>query len=98
MKATYGTKTYKEDFEINIKELSDCKGIYSLEVFVSKNSMPLLVKDGSNQIIKEMFNPFKIESPVPIVNGILRFEFTDVDGVNSEVKSATVRYLFHNDE
>lgn len=95
MSAIYGTKTYTEDFEINIKELNQCQGIYSLEVFVSKKSMPLMVLDGSYQIIKEGYNPFKIESPVPITNGIIRFEFTELEGGNEGIKHATVRYIYH---
>ncbi|MGG8495958.1 hypothetical protein ACQY1Q_06055 [Tenacibaculum sp. TC6] len=95
MSAIYGTKTYKEDFEIDIKKLNDCKGIYKLEVFVSKESMPLLVKDGSNQIIKENYNPFIVSSPVPITKGVLRFEFKEIEGESKGFKSATVRYLYH---
>ncbi len=97
MSAIYGTKNYKKDFEIDIKELGECKGIYSLEVFISDKSMPLVVKDGSNQIIKDKNNPFKIKSPVPIVKGIIRFEFQNFKGVENTVKQATVRFLFHGE-
>lgn len=91
------TIPYKNDFEINISKLQNCSnGIYQLEIFVPKESVPLYNKDGSNQFIREDISSFKIESSVPITNGILRFEFKEIN--NSPIKNlkkiAVVRYLY----
>ncbi|MFL0083691.1 hypothetical protein V2647_06850 [Tenacibaculum maritimum] len=99
-KAAFLTVPYDEDFEINISRLPDCKnGVYQIEVFVPKESMPLYVKDGSNQFIREDIRPFKIESPIPITDGILRFEFKELDSSlpKTSNKIATVRYLYCNE-
>ncbi|MFL0091431.1 hypothetical protein V3A08_07460 [Tenacibaculum maritimum] len=98
--ALYVTYSYNDDFEIDISKLHDCKnGIYKLEVFVPKESVPLYNKDGSQQFIREDISPFELESSIPITNGILRFEFKEMKnspGSNSK-KIAVVRYLYCNE-
>lgn len=96
MAALFVTNTYTKDFEINISKLEDCNGIYKLEVFVPRTSVPLVIKDGSGQIIREDYSSFVLESPVPITNGILRFEFKEDNNlsIGNAPKSATVRYLY----
>ena len=96
-KAMLVTVPYNSDFEINISKLPDCKnGIYQLEIFVPKESVPLYNKDGSNQFIRDDISNFKIESPIPITNGILRFEFREINNskVQNSNKIAVVRYLY----
>ncbi|CAL2095534.1 conserved protein of unknown function [Tenacibaculum sp. 190524A02b] len=94
--AIYGTKTYQKDFEINFKEINkNCKGIYEIQVFVTEQSMPLIVKDGTNQVIKHKHNPFVISSPVPIEEGAIRFEFQETHNVISDsIKKAIVRIIY----
>lgn len=96
-KALFVTANHDSNFEIDISKLPDCKnGVYQIEIFVPKNSMPLLNKDGSNQFIREDICPFKIESTVPITNGILRFEFRERSNslTRNSKKQAIVRYLY----
>ena len=55
-KALYVTQHEDKNFLIDIKKHNDCKGVYQIEVVVPIDSVPLIVKDGSNQIIREDYN------------------------------------------
>ncbi len=96
--ATLVTETFTDDFEIDISKLQNCsKGIYQLEVFVPKASVPLFNKDGSEQFIREDISSFKIESSIPVTNGIFRFEFKELNNspLGNSKKIAVVRYLYN---
>ncbi len=96
-KALLVTAFHDDNFEVNISKLPDCKnGVYQIEVFVPKDSMPLFNKDGSNQYIREDISSFKIESTVPITDGILRFDFKERSNslTRNSKKQAIVRYLY----
>ncbi|MDB0601338.1 hypothetical protein PL373_09290 [Tenacibaculum maritimum] len=96
-KALFVTDHFDDDFKIKIEDLDNCnQGVYRIEVIVPKDSVPLIIKDGSNQVIREDYNAFLIESSIPIINGTLEFEFkenADLSIINAK-KSATVRYLY----
>lgn len=96
-KALFGTDTFHTDFEIDIATLQNCKkGIYKLEVFVPRSSTPLMVQDGSKQLIREDYNAFVLESPVPITGGKIKFSFVEngTKTTRNTPKIATVRYLY----
>lgn len=99
MNTLYGTETFTEDFEIDIAHKGGCKGLIKVEVVVTPWSVPLLLKDGSEQRITTNA-PFVLQSTThPITNGLLRFAFSEFDELeeynpNKEQKKAIVRYLY----
>ncbi|WP_299835509.1 hypothetical protein [uncultured Tenacibaculum sp.] len=99
MNSTFLSETYKKDFTIDIQKLNECKGIYKLEIFVPRESTPLLIDDGSEQYIREDLSEFKIESPVPLKYGFFKFKFQEKTNLSNKTskKIATVRYLYCNE-
>ena len=95
-KAVLVNAHYTNDFEIDISRLNGCDGIYKLEVIVPISSTPLEVMDGSEQLIREDYKAFVLESTTPIVSGKLVFEFKEHEQLiqSHSKKIATVRYLF----
>lgn len=95
-KALYVTASYDNNFEVNISRVNDGCGVYRLEVFVPNSSVPLLLKDGSDQIIRADHSCFVLESSIPITNGILKFEFQEEANLrpSQTLKQAVVRYLY----
>ncbi len=97
MNAFYHSETFTDDFEIDLAEKNKCKGVFKLEIQLHPLSIPLLIKDGSGQIINSK-KPFVVASNHPIVGGLLRFEFSEypelVEAVENSFKKAIVRYLY----
>lgn len=98
MNTLYGTETYTDDFEIDFADKGGCKGIVMLEVYVPALSVPLLVKDGSEQRISEHTRPFVVQSNYPITKGTIRFVFSEYEALQNpnrnSFKKAVVRYLY----
>lgn len=98
MNVNYHSETHTEDFTINIAEKGGCKGIVRIEVLVTENSVPLLVKDGSEQRIFGNSPPFVLQSFThPITSGILKFEFSEIEALQDYKEAeqkAIVRYLY----
>lgn len=98
MNASYSTETHTEDFEINIAEKGGCKGLLKIEVLVTETSVPLLLKDGSQQRIFGNSPPFVLQSLThPITSGVLKFEFAEVEALQDYKEAeqkAIVRYLY----
>ena len=98
MGALYTTEIHTEDFEIRIAEKAKCKGILAIEIYVPDTSLPLLIKDGSQQKITAK-TPFRLHSFThPITSGFIRFEFLEYELLqtpnNPRIKKAIVRYLY----
>ncbi|CAM1355855.1 hypothetical protein THALO_30213 [Tenacibaculum halocynthiae] len=95
-KAFYVAVPYSKNFEINISKVNKGCGVYRLEVFVPVESVPLVLKDGSGQIIRADHSCFVLESTIPITNGILKFEFQEQTNLkpSQSQKQAIVRYLY----
>lgn len=98
MKAVYHTETHTEDFTINIAEKGGCKGILRIEVLVTEKSVPLLLKDGSQERIFGNSPPFVLQSLThPITSGVLQFEFSEIEALQDykpAEQKAIVRYLY----
>lgn len=98
MKISYNTEIYTDDFKIDIAEKGGCKGLLKIEVFVVKNSVPLLLKDGSNQRFFGNSTPFVLQSLIyPITSGVLKFEFLEIEALQDNQraeKKAIVRFLY----
>lgn len=98
MNASYNTETHTEDFEINIAEKGGCKGLLKIEVLVTETSVPLLLKDGSQQRISGNSPPFVLQSLThPMTSGVLKFEFAEVEALQDYQEAeqkAIVRYLY----
>ena len=95
MAVSYATEVHYSDFRIDLKKQSDCKGAYRVEIRVPKDSVPLLVDDGSGQII-DCCNPYIMECASPMTVFNQRFKFNEKEALkpNNSEKTAVVRYLY----
>ncbi len=97
MKTIYHSEQFTDDFEINFSEKNDCKGVVKFEIHPHELSVPLLIKDGSGQRITAQA-PFVINTNHPIVDGLIRFEFSEYPALTAvqttPFKKAIVRYLY----
>ncbi|MFL0063731.1 hypothetical protein [Tenacibaculum maritimum] len=96
MKVVFDSEHFEKDFEIDLSKVNQGKGVVKVEVLAGIDSVPLHVRDGSGQIIREDYSTFILQSSLPIVSGLIRFEFKEIENLtqSNAKKSATVRYLY----